>query len=108
MSLTGRFCFRRSLTGKVVLCVEEEKKKLWPLGGSAGTRKRWRDASLMDLTHHELRKILDMRDKTSAPPDHPQPRLEDRARTPKADAAPDSVGWHHPSWDDHAIRLNGH
>ncbi len=107
MSLTGRFCFRRSLLGKVVLCVEEEKKKLWARGGE-GTRKRWRDATLMDLTHNELRKILDLRDKTGAVPEPEPKRLEAPQPKVKPSAAPDSVGWHHPSWDDNSIRLNGH
>ncbi len=40
MSLTGRFCFRRSFFGKVVLMVEEEKRK-WPFSRSGATRKRW-------------------------------------------------------------------
>ena len=31
MSLTGKFAFRQSLTGKIVLKVEEEVKLPWPL-----------------------------------------------------------------------------
>ncbi len=70
MALTGRFSFRRTLLGKVALVVEEEKPSIWPLA-KASTRKRWRDASLMDLTHHELRKILELQHKLSASVEHP-------------------------------------
>lgn len=60
MALTGRFCFRRTLFGRVILVVEEEKKAIWPF--SQRIRKRWRDASLLDLTNPELRRILELRD----------------------------------------------
>jgi len=70
MALTGRFSFRRTLLGKVALVVEEEKPRIWPLA-QASTRKRWRDASLVDLTHHELRKILDLQHELSASFEHP-------------------------------------
>ena len=60
MALTGKFCFRRTLLGKVVLVVEEEKNAIWPF--SERIRKRWRDASLIDLTNPELRRILELRD----------------------------------------------
>src|SRR5687767_4197907 len=65
MALTGRFSFRRTLLGKVALVVEEEKAGLWPLSRGGRTRKYWRDAALIDLTHHELRKILEVKDEIS-------------------------------------------
>ena len=70
MALTGRFCFRLTRLGKVALVVEEEKPRFWPFA-KASTRKRWRDASLMDLAHHELRKILDLQHRLSASVEHP-------------------------------------
>jgi hypothetical protein len=66
MALTGRFSFRRTLLGKVALVVEEEKAGPWPLSRGGRTRKYWRDASLIDLTHHELRKILEVKDEISS------------------------------------------
>ena len=61
MALTGRFTFRRTLTGKIVLQVEEEVKTLWPMSRKGPFRKRWRTATLMDLAAPELRPLLDMR-----------------------------------------------
>jgi hypothetical protein len=60
MPLTGRFTFRRSLGGKIVLQVEEEVKSLWPARRRA-FKKRWRDARLMDLAAPELRALIDLR-----------------------------------------------
>jgi hypothetical protein len=60
MSLTGKFAFRRSLTGKIVLKVEEEVKAPWPLSRTAKSRMRWRDAHQMDLVEAELRTLMDL------------------------------------------------
>jgi hypothetical protein len=57
MSLTGRFNFRRTFTGKVVLQVEEERRAVL----SSGFRKRWRDAKVLDLAAPTLRKLIDLR-----------------------------------------------
>ena len=97
MSLTGRFCFRRSLFGKVVLMVEEEKRR-WPLLRSSATRKRWRDASLMDLTHHELRKILELRDRTINSVQPAAHVADAGSRKRPTLALPDSVGWYTRRW----------
>jgi hypothetical protein len=59
--LTGRFNFRQTFTGKLVLQVEEEVKAHWPRSRTAPTRRRWRDAKVMDLTKHELRALVDLR-----------------------------------------------
>jgi hypothetical protein len=59
MALTGRFTFRRTMTGKIVLQVEEEYK-----GGMLGRgamKRRWRDASLMDMAMPEMRALIDLR-----------------------------------------------
>ena len=63
MSLTGKFAFRRTLSGKIVLKVEEEVKALWPFSRKAGTRTRWRDARMADLTEAELRSLMDLRNR---------------------------------------------
>ncbi len=65
--LTGRFTFRRTLTGKIVLQVEEDVRTLWPMSHKRAFRRRWRDAKLMDLTATQLRPLMDLRLK---PPDH--------------------------------------
>lgn len=59
MALTGRFDLRKTFMGKIVLQVEEEVKSLWP--GSNETKKRWRDATLLDLTTPQMRTLMDAR-----------------------------------------------
>jgi hypothetical protein len=71
MSLTGRFTFRKTLTGKIVLQVEEDVKRLWKIGGRT-SRRRWRDATTMDLAAPELRSLIDLRQRPQfTPPTHP-------------------------------------
>jgi hypothetical protein len=62
MALTGRFMFRRSFLGRIVLVVEEDVKAAWPLRKTQ-TRQRWRDANLMDLPAPEMRPLIDLRHK---------------------------------------------
>jgi hypothetical protein len=61
MALTGRFTFRRSLGGRIILQVEEEVRTLWPFSRRTPFKKRWRDATLMDLAAPELRALIDLR-----------------------------------------------
>jgi hypothetical protein len=62
MAMTGRFDFRKSLlSGKIVLRVEEEVKALWSRSGERPMKKRWRDATLVDLTTPEMRTLIDAR-----------------------------------------------
>jgi hypothetical protein len=61
MALTGRFTFKRSLWGKIVLQVEEEVRAPWPMSRRTPFRKRWRNATLMDLAATELRALMDLR-----------------------------------------------
>jgi hypothetical protein len=61
MALTGRFTFRRSLGGKIILQVEEEYRSLWFFSSHRPLKKRWRDANLMDLAAPELRALIDLR-----------------------------------------------
>ncbi len=59
--LTGRFTFRRTFTGKIVLQVEEEVRTSWPMSRKRAFRHRWRNATLMDLAATELRPLMDLR-----------------------------------------------
>ena len=61
MPLTGRFNLRRTFGGKIVLQVEEEVRRFWPFSRRQPTKKRWRDATVMDLAQPELRPLMDLR-----------------------------------------------
>ena len=61
MALTGRFTFRRSLGGRIILQIEEEYRSSWSWSRHRPLRKRWRDANLMDLAAPELRALIDLR-----------------------------------------------
>ena len=58
MALTGKFRFRKSLWGRIVLQLEEEVKPFWSKPGAL--KRRWRDATLMDLAAPEMRFLIDM------------------------------------------------
>jgi len=72
MSVTGRFNFRRTWTGKILLQVEEERRAL--LG--KGFRKRWRDAKVLDLAAPALRRLIDLRLRPQYGADAPAPAAE--------------------------------
>lgn len=59
MALTGRFNFRRSWFGKLMLEVEEEVKPFF--GGDNKLKRRWRRATLIDLAQPEMRSLIDLR-----------------------------------------------
>lgn len=61
MALTGRFTFRRSFGGRIILQVEDETRTVWPFSRRTPFKKRWRDATLMDLAAPELRTLIDLR-----------------------------------------------
>ena len=60
MALTGRFNFRRSWFGRLMLEVEEETKALFG-GENKPPKRRWRKATLMDLAQPEMRALIDLR-----------------------------------------------
>jgi len=62
MPLTGRFDFRKTFSGKLVLMLEEDVRALSPLR-KGSMRRRWRKASVMDLAATELRPLMDLRSK---------------------------------------------
>jgi hypothetical protein len=68
MSLTGKFAFRRTLTGKIVLKVEHEVNAAWPFSRTGAPRKRWRDAKMVDLTEAEMRTLMDLRNRPQLVP----------------------------------------
>jgi hypothetical protein len=61
MALTGRFDFQKTFTGKIMLRVEEEVPALLSLSGERKMKRRWRNATLMDLTTPEMRLLMDAR-----------------------------------------------
>ena len=61
MGLTGKFKFRKTLWGKIVLQVEDEVKPFWSRSNPEARKRRWRDATLMDLAAPEMRTLIDMR-----------------------------------------------
>ena len=85
MALTGRFTFRRSFWGRIVLQVEEEKRSLW--SRSKPFKKRWRDATLMDLAAPELRALIDLRYKPHFMAQHEYLGSDASSQQTSADAA---------------------
>jgi hypothetical protein len=61
MALTGKFRFRKTLWGKIVLQIEEEVKPFWSRSKPEALKQCWRDATLMDLAAPEVRPLIDMR-----------------------------------------------
>ena len=62
MSLTGRFRFRKTLTGKCVLQLEEEKPPFWPFADRQKQRRRWHDARYPELLRPEVRGLVNLMD----------------------------------------------
>ena len=56
MALTGRFWFRKTWSGKLVLLVEDKRPR-W-LGPKGSFKLRWRDAKLLDLAEPPLRTLM--------------------------------------------------
>ena len=56
--LTGRFWFRKTWTGKLVLLVEEERPRWFSRAGL--TKLRWRDARLLDLAEAPMRTLMSL------------------------------------------------
>src|SRR3712207_1431845 len=62
MALTGKFDLRKTFWGKIVLRVEEEEvKPFWSRSKPEALKRRWRDATLMDLADPQMRFLIDMR-----------------------------------------------
>ena len=78
MALTGRFDFRRTLSGKLVLFLEEDVAVSFSRLRKRSTRRRWRRARVMDLATTELRQLMDLRFKPNY--QAPMRRFEELAR----------------------------
>src|SRR4051812_44831963 len=82
MALTGRFQFRKSFWGRIVLQVEEEVKPFWRRPKPGALKRRWRDATLVALATPEMRPLIDMslkpwtRSQSSLVPELASPRRE--------------------------------
>jgi hypothetical protein len=87
MALTGRFDFRRTMTGHLQLWLEYESNAFWGFLTRKKTYcRRWRNANIMDLTAPELRHLLDRRFTHSL---HPPQALRDwPINAPEREAAP--------------------
>jgi hypothetical protein len=81
MPLTGRFNFRRTLTGRILLQVEEDQPVWWSRNGK--TRRHYRDANVMDLAKPEMRALIDLRSKP--PFIDPLTRAPEQVRQPVSD-----------------------
>jgi hypothetical protein len=77
MALTGRFDFRRTMTGQLRLWLEYESNGFWDVLTRKKTYcRRWRKANIMDLAAPELRHLMDVRF-TNSPE---MPRRQNAAR----------------------------
>ena len=65
MSLTGRFEFRKTWSGKLVLLVEEKKPRWFAKRGA--DKFRWREANLLDLAEGSMRPLMDLRKSQQRP-----------------------------------------
>ena len=62
MALTGRFDFRRTMTGQLRLWLEYESNGFWDFLTRKKTyRRHWRKAHIIDLAAPELRHLMDIR-----------------------------------------------
>ncbi|MEH3144143.1 MAG: hypothetical protein PGN34_02055 [Methylobacterium frigidaeris] len=92
MAITGRFNFRKTFTGKLVLQVETERPRWWPFGrrtpGAAPDQAKghvWRDATQADLSAVELQSLLNLRKNPGYTPRSPVVFMMNPAQ--KAEAA---------------------
>ena len=61
MALTGRFDFRKTLSGRLVLLLEEDVAMFFSRLRKRSTRRRWRRARVMDLAAIKMRQLMDLR-----------------------------------------------
>lgn len=81
MPLTGRFRFRKSLWGKLVLQVEHDHQPAWPFSLNGARRRLWRDARLEEMVRAEVRGLLEFEDYVDQIPEaNHSPRIGPLAR----------------------------
>lgn len=89
MALTGRFNLRKTLTGRIVLQVEEEVPGFWGrMTGNPKLRRRWRDANVLDLAAPELRALVDLRFRPRYMPGASEPAQESPRAPRQREALP--------------------
>ncbi|GEP06318.1 hypothetical protein MOX02_43560 [Methylobacterium oxalidis] len=87
MALTGRFWFRKTWTGKLVLLIEERKPSWFR---KSAFKLRWRDAKLLDLAEIEMRPLMDLERSHRA--DYAARRSPSLYAVPAAKPEPTGVG----------------
>ena|SRR5215204_7713049 len=97
MALTGRFDFRKTLSGRLVLLLEEDVAVFFFRLRKRSTRRRWRRARVMDLAAIEMRQLMDLRVK----PNYQAPvrsfvELPPASHLPPADQAVSMIQSPHP------------
>ena len=97
MALTGRFNFRRSWFGKLMLELEEEFKPFFA-SEKKPVKRRWRRATLVDLAQPEMRALIDLRF---------QPQFLSRTSARPVEMPPTSMTDELPSMATPAPRANG-
>jgi hypothetical protein len=97
MALTGRFNFRRSWFGKLMLELEEEFKPFLA-SEKKPVKRRWRRATLVDLAQPEMRALIDLRF---------QPQFLSRTSARPVEMPPASMTDELPSMATPAPRANG-
>ena len=61
MELTGRFWFKRTWGGRLILLVEEKKPRRRVFSkGAPEFKLRWREAKLLDFAHPALSSLVDL------------------------------------------------
>ena len=101
MALTGRFNLRKTLTGRIVLQVEEEVQGFWSkLTGKTKLHRRWRDANVLDLAAPELRSLVDLRFRPRFMPQSSEPPQDWPRASRQIEAVPAQVLHYEPYQDD--------
>lgn len=107
MALTGRFNLRKTLTGRIVLQVEEEVQGFWGrMTGRSKLHRRWRDANVLDLAAPELRSLVDLRFRPRYMPQGQEPS-QDWSRGPRQLEAIPTQTIHYETYDENG-RLSTH
>jgi hypothetical protein len=111
MALTGRFDFRKTLSGRLVLLLEEDVAVSFSRLRKRSTRRRWRRARVMDLAAIEMRQLMDLRVK----PNYQAPvrsfvelPLASHLPVPPADQAASMVQSPHPEEANGDARVATH
>ena len=101
MALTGRFNLRKTLTGRIVLQVEEEVQGFWGrMMGRPKLHRRWRDANVLDLAAPELRSLVDLRFRPRYMPQDQGSTQPELPRSPRQLEAVPAQTLHYETYDE--------